>query len=304
MTSVFPTLAPYVPTSSSPSTRTAIIGGATAGAIVLIIAVCVTVFVRKSRSRKKWDLLEFISSKHRAQRSRADLLAGEDFDDDPFSASIPPSAGVGPMMKGPSPGVAYGSGGLGYSGYYHDRSGSPSPIPGAAAGNANSNTGILMRPRASESGSVFHESGVWPPPGKESRFVDPIVGSGSHIDLGSIVDDVMGGDHSSEGHGSMFGGTGIADGGGGGATAHTRTPSAGTASAGGHTRDHSGSPLLGAVPLRSSPLASRNTSVGSGAVVPPTPTIAESRVAAGGRITPVSSSRSATPNWLSRSPAR
>lgn len=46
--------------------------------------------------------------------------------------------------------------------------------------------------RASESGSIFREA-VWPPPGERSRFVDPLLSSSSQVDLGRIVDDVMGG---------------------------------------------------------------------------------------------------------------
>ncbi|KAF5353353.1 hypothetical protein D9756_007801 [Leucocoprinus leucothites] len=34
----------------------------------------------------------------------------------------------------------------------------------------------LFRARASESGSMFREEGVWPPPGEASEFVDPFVG--------------------------------------------------------------------------------------------------------------------------------
>ncbi|KAF8525099.1 hypothetical protein BU17DRAFT_62823 [Hysterangium stoloniferum] len=48
----------------------------------------------------------------------------------------------------------------------------------------------LMRIRAAETGSLFHE-GVWPPPGERSRLEDPIL-TGSNVDLTSIVDSVMG----------------------------------------------------------------------------------------------------------------
>ncbi|KAF7376277.1 hypothetical protein MSAN_00043100 [Mycena sanguinolenta] len=47
----------------------------------------------------------------------------------------------------------------------------------------------LFRQRA-ETGSLFREEGVWPPPG--SNFVDPLVGVGSGDGLGKIVDEVMG----------------------------------------------------------------------------------------------------------------
>lgn len=47
----------------------------------------------------------------------------------------------------------------------------------------------LFRQRA-ETGSLFREEGVWPPPG--SQFVDPLVGLGAGDGLGKIIDDVMG----------------------------------------------------------------------------------------------------------------
>jgi hypothetical protein len=50
---------------------------------------------------------------------------------------------------------------------------------------------ILLRARGSETGSIFHED-VWPPPAETSRLVDPIVQASSQVDLGSIVDDIMG----------------------------------------------------------------------------------------------------------------
>jgi len=47
----------------------------------------------------------------------------------------------------------------------------------------------LLRARASESGSIFHES-VWPPPTAASQLTDPLT---SHpVDLERIVHDVMG----------------------------------------------------------------------------------------------------------------
>jgi len=49
----------------------------------------------------------------------------------------------------------------------------------------------LLRARGSETGSIFHE-GVWPPPGEESRLVDPLMKASSHVELSRIVDDIMG----------------------------------------------------------------------------------------------------------------
>ena len=56
---------------------------------------------------------------------------------------------------------------------------------------ASSPTPSLIRSRASETGSIFREE-VWPPPGEESRFVDPIQKRSSQVDLSRIVNDVMG----------------------------------------------------------------------------------------------------------------
>jgi len=47
----------------------------------------------------------------------------------------------------------------------------------------------LFRQRV-ETGSLFREEGVWPPPG--SQFVDPLVGLGAGDGLGKIVDEIMG----------------------------------------------------------------------------------------------------------------
>lgn len=91
---------------------------------------------------------------------RERLLAGEDLDDGgvPMTRRFHDNAGVIERGRGLTP--------------------SPSPaLP-------------LLRSRGSETGSIFHE-GVWPPPGAESRMVDPLSRSGE-VDLGRIVDDVMG----------------------------------------------------------------------------------------------------------------
>ncbi|KAI0662317.1 hypothetical protein C8Q70DRAFT_909779, partial [Cubamyces menziesii] len=61
----------------------------------------------------------------------------------------------------------------------------------------------LMGMRA-ESGSIFREA-VWPPPSEHSALLDPIVSASSAVDLGRIVDDVMG---SGSGGGSSAAGAG------------------------------------------------------------------------------------------------
>ena len=52
---------------------------------------------------------------------------------------------------------------------------------------SHSPTPSLLKSRITDTGSIFREE-VWPPPG----FVDPISKNNSQVDLGSIVDDVMG----------------------------------------------------------------------------------------------------------------
>ncbi|KAJ7703037.1 hypothetical protein B0H17DRAFT_83744 [Mycena rosella] len=74
---------------------------------------------------------------------------------------------------------------------YHDnaalRSGNTSA---ASLGPPQSPAPSLFRQRA-ETGSLFREEGVWPPP-QGDHFVDPLVGVGTGEGLGRIVDDVMG----------------------------------------------------------------------------------------------------------------
>ena len=84
--------------------------------------------------------------------------------------------------------------------YSRQTSNAPTPIPSSLrrvespVSNLPRGIGIdqsprLLRPRASDTGSIFREEGIWPPP--SDRLVDPIL-AGSHINLGIIVDDVMG----------------------------------------------------------------------------------------------------------------
>ncbi len=59
----------------------------------------------------------------------------------------------------------------------------------------------LMRARASQTGSMFEELGVWPPPGEGSRLSDPLMAA-SNVDLTSIVENVMGPGGGLQSHGS------------------------------------------------------------------------------------------------------
>lgn len=109
------------------------------------------------------------------------LLEGEEFDD----------ADIGPPLQ-----------------RYRDYPGSMSsnsqlsgrPISPALTGYSNTMAQVAplvatssphLLVRASESGSIFREA-VWPPPGEPSRLVDPLLSASSQVDLGGIIDDVMG----------------------------------------------------------------------------------------------------------------
>jgi hypothetical protein len=87
--------------------------------------------------------------------------------------------------------------------YSRQNSNAPTPLPSSIrrVGSPTSytprsdsvdHTPRLLRPRASETGSIFHEGGIWPPPSDGSKLVDPIL-AGSNINLSNIVNDVMGG---------------------------------------------------------------------------------------------------------------
>ena len=51
----------------------------------------------------------------------------------------------------------------------------------------------ILGMRATGSGSIFQEQGVWPPPSEKSRLIDPLVAGSEQVELGNIVDHVMGG---------------------------------------------------------------------------------------------------------------
>ncbi|KAH8980606.1 hypothetical protein EDB86DRAFT_3087802 [Lactarius hatsudake] len=165
------------------SSRTAVIAGSAIGGLVLFIIGLSAIFILRRRVRRQryWAL-----SRKRLP-SRSTFLAGESMDlpqssppfayadtDDPFATRISrhPSGGSG-SVDAPSFPYAYA--------YSHE-----SDIP-----HVPSSPPRLFRPRASESGSIFQES-VWPPPSAASQLTDPLTSPSHAVDLGSIVNEVMG----------------------------------------------------------------------------------------------------------------
>ena len=149
----------------STTERNTIIAGSVAGGVVFIILVAaIFLFYRRHQNKKRGF---FPSSE---PRPRTMLLAGEDLDDDygySRQTSNPPT---------PLP-----------SSFRHTES----PVNNILRSSSIDQSPRLLRPRASETGSIFHEGGIWPPPSDSSRLVDPIL-AGSHINLSNIIDDVMG----------------------------------------------------------------------------------------------------------------
>ena len=94
--------------------------------------------------------------------------------------------------------------------YSRQSSNAPTPIPSSIrrvespVNNLPRGTGVdpgprLLRARASDTGSIFREEGIWPPP--NDRLVDPIL-AGSHINLSNIVTEVMGSTAGQQNNGS------------------------------------------------------------------------------------------------------
>ncbi|KAH9017364.1 hypothetical protein EDB84DRAFT_693035 [Lactarius hengduanensis] len=178
--------------SSTPvraSSRTAVIAGSAIGGLVLFIIGLSAIFIfrRRVRRQRYWAL-----SRKRLP-SRSTFLAGESMDlpqsslpfayadtDDPFATRISrhPSGGSGSVD---TPSFPYAYAYSHESDIPHVRTASPVP----------SSPPRLFRPRASESGSIFQES-VWPPPSAASQLTDPLTSPSHAVDLGSIVDEVMG----------------------------------------------------------------------------------------------------------------
>ncbi|KAJ4487888.1 hypothetical protein J3R30DRAFT_863159 [Lentinula aciculospora] len=183
------TLSSQSPNSKSSTARTAVIAGSTVGGVLFLILLTAlaSLFCWRRRKNRKLGFIEALTrrSKEGKGAGGVGLLDGE-FDDDEeyrdelaavhmrqrtISAHSPqPSVGAGSMTSLSDP--AQNSANYPYN---------PAPT--------------LYRARASDSGSMFHEEGVWPPPNHGTQFVDPFVPArelSKDSELGSIVDQIMG----------------------------------------------------------------------------------------------------------------
>jgi hypothetical protein len=163
LTSRLPTsLSTSLPSSSSHN-RTSIIAGSTAAAILIFIILGGVFLHHRHKLRQRQALFSIRDRTREGPREGRGLLAGEDFDLDESHPVQMRSLRDSELIVGMTP-----------------QSAGTSPPPS------------FHRPRASETGSIFREEEVWPPP---AEFVDPFltnVRRNQEVDLGRIVDDIMG----------------------------------------------------------------------------------------------------------------
>ncbi|KAJ6594061.1 hypothetical protein B0H19DRAFT_48385 [Mycena capillaripes] len=163
ITSALPTSLSTAGASTSTARRTAIIAGTTAAGVAIVLILLGAVFVYKRHKGRKREFSEAIGRVRREAHGAGGvgLLDEEGFDDDD---------GV-PMRRYTDNAAS------------HNRSQSSLGAPQSPAPS-------LFRQRA-ETGSLFREEGVWPPP-QGNHFVDPLVGVGTGEGLTHIIDDIMG----------------------------------------------------------------------------------------------------------------
>ncbi|KAF5326004.1 hypothetical protein D9611_000521 [Ephemerocybe angulata] len=144
--------------------RTALIAGLTSGLVVLLMLLLGAAFAYRRHRRRRHLETPAAAEETKVPKEQSGLLAGEGFDDD-FD-----DADGGVIMR---------------------------PHADNNPPRSQSPTMSILKTRASETGSIFRED-VWPPPTDE--LVDPITRGSSRVDLGRVVDDVMGPhDHSRQG---------------------------------------------------------------------------------------------------------
>ncbi|KAF4567086.1 hypothetical protein EYR36_010702 [Pleurotus pulmonarius] len=180
ITSTLPTSL-WSPAPSSTRATPSLIAGVSVGAAVLALIIIGGIFAYRRNHRKRviFGFVEKLVAKRKHQQNRARLLEGEDFgDEDVEDVAMAPyrdrdgahsrlsSVTGGMPIEVHSRGMS-ASGALGDFGVLGGRD---SPASTLSAPGTSSPS--LFRARA-ESGSLFREEGVWPPPGEESRIVDP-----------------------------------------------------------------------------------------------------------------------------------
>ncbi|KAJ3744746.1 hypothetical protein DFH05DRAFT_1524365 [Lentinula detonsa] len=237
-------LSSQLPNSKSTAARTAVIAGSAVGSVLFLIllAVLVSLFCWRRRRNRKLGFIEALTRRVKEGRGAGGvgLLDGEFDDDEEYRDEM-----TGVHMReraisahSPQPSVGAGS---------------VASLSGPAQNSQNVNypyntAPTLYRARASDSGSMFHEEGVWPPPNHGTQFVDPFVPArelSKDSELVSIVDQVMGPNASTNASGLPPGAAPAVVPGVSG-TAATVSDS--------HVRGASGSSIGSTTPKRSSPL--------------------------------------------------
>ncbi|KAJ3838358.1 hypothetical protein F5878DRAFT_619800 [Lentinula raphanica] len=239
-------LSPQSPNSKSTATRTATIIGSTVGSVLFLIllAILVSLFCWRRRRNRKLGFIEALTRRVKEGRGAGGvgLLDGEFDDDEEYRDEI---AGVHMRERNinahsPQPSLGAGSV-VSLSGSTQNRQNANYPYNSAPT---------LYRARASDSGSMFHEEGVWPPPNHGTQFVDPFVPArelSKDSELGSIVDQVMGPNDSTHSLPS-----GLPP---GAAPAVIPGVSSAAAISSNHARGTSGSSIASTTPKKPSPLA-------------------------------------------------
>lgn len=165
---------------TSNSQKSAIIAGSAVGGATLILALLTVVFCVRHRQRRRQNRHHYLPT------LRSMPLAGED----DFDLAAPrPGRGMMGLF-----GSFMGNSNERFSDAAVRPRSMPPEAGAAGAGEMqelnNESPPRILRPVASKTGSYFQEA-VWPPPAEGSRLSDPLMAA-SHVDLTSIVDDVMG----------------------------------------------------------------------------------------------------------------
>ncbi|GAW10123.1 hypothetical protein LENED_012356 [Lentinula edodes] len=219
-----------------------IAGSAVGGALfAILLAVLVSLFCWRRRKNRKLGFIEALTRRSKEGKGAGGigLLDGEFDDDEEYRDEL---AGVHMRERttsahSPQPSVGAGS-----------MASLSGPTQNSQHANYPYNPApTLYRARASDSGSMFHEEGVWPPPNHGTQFVDPFVPArelSKDSELGSIVDQIMGTDISA--HASSLPP---------GAAPAVVPGAVGVPNSSSHVRGASGSSVNSTTPKRSSPLS-------------------------------------------------